>query len=114
MALIPTIDASQIGSFTSSETTLTAADTLTYVPGRKQLLVLRNGTGGALTATVDGADGTTVTAAGLGVVSVAAGYAIAVPAGQMRAVVLSTISAYCQGVVALTGGAGLSATLYNL
>ena len=102
------------GSFTVTESTLTADDTIPFNTGKKQLLVLRNDTGGALTATIDGAAGTSVTVPGLGSVSVAAGYAIAVPAAERRAVVLSSISAYCQGVVHVTGGTGLKAQLFNL
>ena len=45
---------------------------------------------------------------GVGAVTVSGGYAIAVGAGLSRAVVLSTVSAYCQGVVHLTGAATLA------
>jgi hypothetical protein len=113
MAAIASI-APAAGSFVANEVTLNASDTITFNSTKQQLLVLRNPTGGSLTATIDGADGTTVTPPGLGTVSVAAGYAIAVPAGESRAVVLGSISAYCQGVVAVTGGAGLKATLFDL
>ena len=83
-------------------------------PGKVQLLVLRNATAGSLTATIDGNGGTTVNAPGLGVVSVAAGYPIVLAAGAQKAVVLSTISAYCQGVVSITGGALLKAQLFDI
>lgn len=114
MAAIASINAKQNGAFAAAISTLTADDTITFNPGKKQLLVLTNTTGGALTATVDGADGTTVSVPGLGNVSVAAGTAIAVPAGESRAVVLSTISAYLKGVVHLLGGTGLKAQLFDL
>lgn len=114
MSAIASIEGSGNGPFTSTGTVLSADDTITFDPKRKQLLVLTNTTGGSLTATLDGAGGTTVAAAGVGSVSVAAGLAIIVPAGQSRAVQLSTVSAYCQGVVHLTGGAGLTAQLFNL
>lgn len=114
MAAIASINAKQVGAFAAVISTLTADDTITLNPGKKQLLVLTNNTGGALTATVDGSAGTSVAVPGVGNVSVAAGLGIAVPAGECRAVVLSTISAYCQGVVHLTGGTGLKAQLFDL
>lgn len=102
------------GSFAAAVSTLSADDTITFDATKKQLLVLRNTTGGSLTATIDGDGGTTVSAPGLPGVSVAGGYAIAVPAGESRAVILSTVSAYCQGVVHITGAATLTAQLFNL
>ena len=114
MAAIPSIDATQAGSFAAAITTLSADDTITFNTGKKQLLVLRNTTGGSLTCTVDGAAGTNVTVSGLGVINVGAGYAIVVGAGLSVAVVLSSISAYCQGVVHLTGAATLTAQLFDL
>ncbi len=92
MATISSINAAQLGAFVAAITTLSADDIIT----------------------VDGSDGTTVNFPGAPGVSVAAGYAIAVPAGESRAVVLSTISAYCKGVVHLTGAATLKAQLFNL
>lgn len=116
MAAIASINAGQVGSFAASLTTLSADDTITIAGGKKQLLVLRNPTGGSITVTVDGDGGTTVNAGqlGLGSINVAAGYGITVAASQSVAVVLGTISAYCQGVVHLTGGAGLVAQLFDL
>lgn len=114
MAAITPTNGAQVGAFSVTETTLTSSDTLTFAPAQKQLLVLRNDTGGSLTATIDGDAGTTVAVDGLGSVSVASGLAIAVPAGQIRAVVLSTIRHYLAGNVAVTGGTGLKAQLHNL
>lgn len=114
MAAITSINAAQAGAFAAPISTLSADDTITFDAGKKQLLVLTNTTGGALTATIDGDGGTTVQVPGLGSVSVAAGLAIAVPAGESRAVVLGTISAYCKGVVHITGAATLKAQLFNL
>lgn len=114
MAALTQTESRVVGIITVTEQTLTASDTLTYTPARKQLLVLRNDTAGVLTATIDGADGTSVTVDGLGSVSVAAGFAVAVPANSVRAVVLNTISAYLQGVVSVTGGTGLKAQLFGL
>lgn len=114
MAAIASIEGAVDGAFTATGTVLSADDTITFDAKRRQVLVLTNTTAGALTATLDGDGGTTVNATGVGSVSVAAGLAIAVPAGASKAVVLSTVSAYCQGVVHLTGGAGLTAQVINL
>lgn len=114
MAAIASIEGSVQGLFTATGTVLSADDTITFNAARKQLLVLTNTTGGALTATLDGTGGASVAVTGLGSVSVAAGLAIAVPAGQSKAVQLATVSAYCQGVVHLVGGAGLTAQLIDL
>jgi hypothetical protein len=57
---------------------------------------------------------TAVLKPGLGSVSVVAGLNIPLAAGETRAVVLSTISDYCQGVVTLTGALGASLQLFNI
>lgn len=114
MAAIASIDATQVGAFTAAITTLSADDTITFDAKKKQLLVLRNTTGGALTATIDGSTGTTVSVPGIGSVDVSGGLAIAVPAGTSKAVLLSTVKHYCQGVVHITGAATLTAQLFDL
>jgi hypothetical protein len=113
MAAIASI-APSAGAFVANESTLGASDTIAFNTARQQLLVLRNAGGASLTLTIDGDAGTTVTPPGMPPVSVAAGYAITVPAGETRAVVLASISAYCQGNVVLTGASGLKATLFDL
>ncbi len=114
MAAIASIEANVNADFAAPLTVLTASDTITFTPGRVQLLVIRNPTAGSLTLKIDGADGTTVAVAGLGNVSVAGGYDIVVAAGLSRAVRLSTISGYCQGVVTLTGAALCVVQLFNI
>lgn len=114
MTAIASIDATQQGAFAAALATLGADDTITFNANKKQLLVLRNPTGGSLTATLDGSTGTTVNAPGIGPVDVSAGLAIVIAAGLSKAVVLSTVNAYCQGVVHLTGGAGIVAQLFDL
>lgn len=113
MAAIASLNAAQAGAFTATISTLSADDTITFDAKKKQLLVLRNTTGGSLTATIDGSTGTTVSVPGIGSVSVSAGLAIAVPAGESRAVVLGTVKHYCQGVVHITGAATLTAQLFD-
>ncbi len=114
MAAIASLDATQVGAFTSTGTVLTADDTITFNAKKKQLLVLTNTTAGSLTCTLDGSTGTSVNVPGLGSVSVASGLAITVAAGVSKAVVLSTVSAYCQGVVHLLGADGLTAQVFDL
>lgn len=115
MAVITATDPNtQAGSVAVTETTLGASDTLVIVPGKKQLLVLRNDTGGLLTATIDGDGGTTVAVAGFGLIDVTAGKAFPVAAGAKLVVSLNAISAYTAGVVNVTGGTGLKAQLFNV
>lgn len=114
MAAITSISVVETGSFTSAVTTLSADDTITFNAAKKQLLVLRNTTGGSLTCTIDGDGGTTVTKPGVGTVTVSGGYAIVVPAGESRSVVLKSISDYCQGVVHLLGASTLTAQLFDI
>lgn len=104
--------ADKIGEFTVTETTLSASDVLVYNAGTNQRLTLRNPTGGSLTAVIDGSGSTTITPNGYGqTLDVSTGYSIAVPAGQMKCVNLDKISAFLQGTVAVTGAAGLVASI---
>lgn len=114
MAAIASINAGQAGPFAAAITTLSADDTITFNAAKKQLLVLTNTTGGSLTATIDGDGVTTVSVPGIGSVDVSGGKAIVVGAGLSVAVVLGTISAYCKGVVHITGAATLKAQLFDL
>jgi hypothetical protein len=102
------------GSFAAAVSTLTSSDTITFSAARKQLLVVDNETGGPLTLKIDGDGGTTVSVPGVGPVTVSGGYDIVIADGAGAAVVLGTISAYCKGVVTLSGAAGATARLFNL
>lgn len=113
MAAITAIPVSQTDFFASAVTTLSSSDTLTYDPSKKQLLVLRNTTAGSLTLTIDGDAGTSVGVPGVGSVSVSSGVNVTVGAGASKSVMLSSISAYLQGVVTLTGASGMTAQLFN-
>ena len=100
------------GRRTLTETTLTASDTLTYKASSKMVLSLRNPTAGALTPVIDGDGGTTVPVAGIGSVDVSGGYSVgSIAAGAAVAIPLDTISKFLNGVVTVTGGSGLVATL---
>ncbi|HEX4918052.1 MAG TPA: hypothetical protein VFV43_09170 [Limnobacter sp.] len=112
MATIAPTNMQGTGARTVTRTTLTASDTFTYNADRNPVLELDNITAGALTVTIDGADGTTVPVAGVGQVSVAAGFSTgSIAAGAKVAIPLNSISAYLRGVIAVTGGSGISASL---
>lgn len=116
MAAIASIVASGvIGAFAATESTLTSSDTITIAPGKCQLLALRNATAGALTITVKGADSITANIPGYGgSVSLSAGYQITLAANEQKAVILSTISLYLQGVVTITGGTGAKIQVFDI
>lgn len=114
MATITPTSINQGVPFTPASTVLTASDTLAYKPSTKQLLVLVNTTASPVVVTIDGAGGTTIAPAGFGgTVSVAAGKAITVAANGFQAIKLVDISAFLQGVVAVTGGVGVTAILFE-
>ena len=93
------------GARTVSVLTATASDTITYQAG--DILMIDNGTAGALTPNIKGAAGTTYPVPGLGDVSVTAGFTLAsIPAGTKVAIPLDTIRAYLQGVITITGATG--------
>lgn len=102
------------GPLAITRTALGATDTLTYISGRGQILVLDNPTVSPVVVTIDGSGSTTISPTGLGgTVDVSAGLAITVAAGATKSVNLDTIAAYLAGTVAVTGGTGVIATLYN-
>lgn len=82
----------------------TSGDTLTYVPGANQELLLFNTDTISRVVTIDGAGGTTIAVPGAGTLtaSVAAGLAVTITAGTYAVVRLDTVPAYCNGVVAIT------------
>lgn len=105
---------SMTGSGTRAVTTLTlgASDTFVFNADKSPVLILDNVTAGALTVTIDGADGTTVPVAGIGDVSVASGYSTgSIGAGVIHAIPLKSIASYLQGTIAMTGGTGIKARL---
>jgi uncharacterized protein RhaS with RHS repeats len=115
MATIAPTLVSGSGQVLVVQTTLTGTlDTFTYTPGRGQILILRNPTGGAISPVIDGAGGTTVETDRLGTVDVSAGYAVgSIAAGAARAIPLDTISAYLKGVIAINSGADLVGILLS-
>lgn len=100
------------GANTVTETTLTASDTFTYVPNGRQVLILNNGTAGALTVNIDGDGASTVNVGGVGAVDISSGFSTgAIAAGEIVAIPLDSIKAYLAGTIAVTGGTGITATL---
>ena len=100
--------ADKLGEFTVTETNLSypAADTFDYAAGTGQRLTLRNPTGASITVTIDGAGSTTIAPGGYGkTLDVSTGYTIAVPASGMKCLNLDKISAWLQGVIAVTQSA---------
>lgn len=97
-----------------TETTLNGTDSFTYNFDRRAVLWFRNPTAGALTPVIDGNGGTTVPVAGIGNVDVSAGYSAgAIAVGASVAIPLDTIKEYVKGTIAITGGTGLIAALYE-
>ncbi len=93
-------------------TTLGASDTFTYDSTKNPILILNNVTAGALTVTIDGDGGSTVSVDGVGDVSVASGFATAsIGAGAYSVVRLGTIREYLKGTITVTGGTGIEASL---
>jgi hypothetical protein len=102
-----------VGQRASTRTTLTATgNPFTYRPGAGDILILHNSTAGALSPVIDGADGTTADVMGLGTVTVSAGYAVgSIATGGQVVIPLDSIALYLRGVIDITTGTGLSATL---
>lgn len=116
MAAITAIQAGNLTDFIDApETTLTASDTITFNSTKVQILLVTNTTAGALSLKIDGDGGTTINVAGVGAIDVTAGKTISIPATTgSKLITLSTISAYCQGVVTLSGAAGAKVRLIEL
>jgi hypothetical protein len=99
-----------------TRTTLTASDTLVYGAGAGQVLQLYNTTASPVVVTLTGDAPTPLNPAGYGgAVTTTGGKAVTVPASGWTNVSLDAISAFITGVnpVAVTGGTGVIAALYN-
>lgn len=110
MAAIPTDSIKAAGAVVVTETTLGASDTFEY--GSGAILILRNASGGALTPKIDGDGASDVIVDGILPVDVSAGYTMAsIGIGAVVAIRLDGIERYCRGVITLTGGTAIEATL---
>ncbi len=112
MAAITATDMTGSGSRAVTVITLSASDTITFNTDKKPVLILNNITIGALTPLIDGADGTTTPCEGVGDVDISAGLTLSsIGVGNTVAIPLNSISAYLKGVITVTGGDGIEATL---
>lgn len=105
------------GQRTVTVNTLTSSDTLTHLPGNKQLLVLVNTTAGLLTVNIKGSDASNMQIGDIGNnTALSAGYDANVAAGFAKVIDLDESRlqlASATGQVNLTGGTGLLAILLN-
>lgn len=113
MAAITATSLQGTGWKVGAGTTLGASDTLDYDASKNQVLVLYNGTAGALTPNIDG-DGasTAIPVQGYGTVDATAGLTSAsVAVGSSCSIVLKKNYEYMQGTVTITGADGMEAIL---
>lgn len=112
MATLTATDMTGSGVRDITDNTLTSSDTFTYTASKNPVLILENDTGGALTVTIDGGDGTTIPVAGIGDVDVSGGYSTgSIADGTHVAIPLNSISHYLKGTIEITGGTGIIAKL---
>lgn len=112
MAAITATSMTGSGSRAVVVTTLGASDTLTFNTDKVPVLILNNVSGGALTPLIDGDGGTITPCAGVGDIDVSAGLTLtSIGIGETVAIPLNSISAYLQGVITITGGTAIEATL---
>ena len=115
MALITPTTVSAAATTSVNATTMTSADTLTYQKSLNPVLILRNGTAGALTVNIKGNTASSVPVQGVGAVSLSAGFSTgSIAASAVVAIPLNAIEKYLEGtVVNLTGGTGITAHLIH-
>ncbi len=102
------------GQVALTETVLDGVSDTFAFGNRKQFLILRNPTAGAISPVIDGDAGTTIQTEEAGQVDVSAGYAVgSIAAGAAVIIKLSTVKAYLQGTITITGGTGLVAALID-
>ena len=106
-----------VGATTLTRTTMTASDTLAYVPGAGQQLYLANNTAGSLTVTITGSTAPAtyvIPGTGGSTIAPSAGKVIGpIPANTTVEVSLDDLSLYLQGTITLTGGTGITATVLS-
>lgn len=101
------------GVVSTTENTLTASDTFVWDQNTAgAILILRNGTAGALSPTITGSTASAaIPVTGYGPVSAASLPVGSIPAGQTRVIPLDTRREYLQGAITIAGGTGITATL---
>ncbi len=114
MATVTLNSLSGVGDKLIAEVTLGAGNNpVNYTPGKKQVLRLRNATGGSLTPKITGTLAQAATDAGAqAVIPYNLGWTCtAIPAGAVRDISLDSISKYLVGVVNISDANGIVATL---
>lgn len=109
MAVVASTSKNAAGAITPASIALaTSGDTLVYVPGQNDELVMYNTSASPVVVTIDGSAGTTVTVTGAAgaTLSVASGLAITVAANSFSYLNLDKASAYLQGTVAISAATG--------
>lgn len=114
MANVTLTSLAGVGDKLVAEVTLTGSNTISgYVPGKGQILRLRNATAGSLTPLITGSLATSETNSDAqAVINYAAGWTCqAIPAGVVREIALDRISKYLKGVINIANATGIVATL---
>lgn len=108
MGTIAVTNMSGAGQATVTYTTATASDTFTYQAGRRQIMIIKNDSGGALTPNIDGDGATTKSVPGLGgAIDTSGGFDFtSIANGASVAIDLDEISEYLKGTIAMTGADG--------
>lgn len=114
MANVTLTSLAGVGDKLVAEVTLTASNTISgYVPGKGQILRLRNATAGALVPVLTGSLSVAETNSDAqAVVPYNAGWTCqSIPAGAVRDIALDRISKYLKGVINIANATGIVATL---
>lgn len=92
--------------------TLDASGTLSFSPGKSQILLIVNGTSGELTPRISGSEANEIEVKGVGYISLSSGYQCRpIPPGENVAIPLISISSYLKGDITITGAAGAKACI---
>jgi len=112
MATITITDVSGSGEVSVTETTLTASDTFVYNSNKRQKLVLRNDSAGALTPLITGADAGIVNIKGIGEIDLSGGFQmVSIGVGEVVSINTDSIKSYLDGTIEITGATDIVATL---
>jgi len=112
MAVITASDVSGSGQKVVTETTLGASDTFVFNPSKNPILILNNGTGGALTPLLVGDEAVSIGVPGFGNVDASTGEQLTSVADTVIvSIALNTIATKILGTVTVTGGDAMVAQL---
>jgi len=112
MATIAPTNVSGSGVVSVTETILGASDTFIFKRNKRQKLILRNDTVGALTPNIDGDGSSDVGIDGIGSIDVSGGFDVgSMAADEVVSINTDSIREYLKGTIEITGGTGLVAIL---